>query len=805
MDSSELIDIVPKKISSQTALNDFKLITLSRALSVLGRKEVLLGKAKFGIFGDGKELVQAVMHRYFRNGDYRSGYYRDQTLMLAQGLIDEEQFFSALYADLDIHREPMSGGRQMNSHYFSPNLGPNKEWISQTNQKNHFADVSSTSTQMPRIVGLAHASVYYRNYQTKNQQLFSKNGNEIIWGTIGNASTSEGLFLESFNALGVHQGPVIINVWDDDYGISVENSLHTTKESISKALAGFQRTETQKGFEILTVNGWDYLGLIEVYSYAEELARKEHVPVLIHVKELTQPSGHSTSGSHERYKSMERLNWEKEFDCNRQMKKWLLENQLATLKELEDIENEMAVRAKAAKNKAWAAYQLPIKKQQSVLIDFLNDFISETNNDTSIQVIRNNLLKIENPTYRNVFHAARQTIMRLHSFHDIDSDDFNTWFEELDDDIRERISSDLYAQSIHEIKDLDQIPPKYGESPSIVDGRIIIRDNFDALLLKHDHLLIFGEDVGKLGDVNQGVEGLQKKYGEHRVFDTSIREASIIGQGIGLAHRGFRPIAEIQYLDYLPFAISVLMDDLACLFYRTKGRQIAPLIIRTRGHRLEGIWHSGSQMGGIVHLLRGMYILVPRNMTQAAGFYNLLLNTKQPALIIEPLNCYRAKEKLPHNLGEFTIPFGKVETLISGQDVTIISYGSTLKIIHEAEKQLRVLGIEVELIDIQSLIPFDIDKDIAKSLSKTNRLVIVDEDVPGGATAYILQQLMDKQHIFPLLDAAPVLLSAKAHRPAYGSDGDYFSKPSSDDVVEAIYQLMHESNPRKFPSNSKFY
>ncbi len=805
MDSSELIDVVPKNISSQVALKDFKLITLSRALSVLGRKEVLLGKAKFGIFGDGKELVQAVMHRYFRNGDCRSGYYRDQTLMLAQGLIDEEQFFSALYADLDIQREPMSGGRQMNSHYFSPNLGPNKEWISQLNQKNHFADVSSTSTQMPRIVGLAQASIYYRHYKTKNQKLFSNNGNEVIWGTIGNASTSEGLFFESFNALGVQQGPVIINVWDDDYGISVEKSLHTTKESISEALAGFQRSPTQKGFEILTVKGWDYQALIETYAYAEELARKEHIPILIHVTELTQPSGHSTSGSHERYKSTKRLEWEKEFDCNVQMKKWLLENELASIEELEDIENQMAIRAKSAKNKAWTAYQSPIKKEKTVLLDFLNEFISETYNDTSIQVIRNNLSKVENPTYKNIFHAARQTITRLHSFPDIDSEDFNIWFEELNTDIRERISSNLYAQSIDDIKNLNQTPPKYGDSPAIVDGRIIIRDNFDSLLSKYDNLLIFGEDVGKLGDVNQGVEGLQKKYGEHRVFDTSIREASIIGQGLGLAHRGFRPIAEIQYLDYLPFALSVLMDDLACLFYRTRGRQIAPLIIRTRGHRLEGIWHSGSQMGGIVHLLRGIYILVPRNMTQAAGFYNLLLKTKQPALVIEPLNCYRIKEKLPYNLGEFTTSFGKVETLIIGQDVTIVSYGSTLKIISEAEKQLRVLGIEVELIDIQSLIPFDIDGDIKNSLSKTNRLVIIDEDVPGGATAYILQQLIDKQNIFPLLDAAPILLSAKAHRPAYGSDGDYFSKPSSDDVVEVVYRLMHESNPRKFPSNSKFY
>ena len=801
MDSSELLDIVPKKTSICTAIKDYELITLSRALSVLGRKEVFLGKAKFGIFGDGKELVQAVVHRFFRNGDIRSGYYRDQTLILAQGLINEKQFFSALYADLDLDREPMSGGRQMNSHYLTPNLDSDKNWISMLDQKNHTADVSSTSIQIPRIVGLTHGSVYYRNHKTHNSNLYSRNGNEVIWGTIGNASTSEGLFLESINALGINQGPAIISVWDDDYGISVDNSIHTTKESISEALAGFQRTSNQNGIEILVVNGWDYQALIETYTYANDLARKEHIPVLVHVKELTQPSGHSTSGSHQRYKSIERLEWEKEYDCNRQMRKWLLESKIATEEELNAIEKEMDLRAKNAKIKAWGEYQAPIKKEKENLITFLNDFIEQTNKDTSVQVIRNNLSKVENPTYRDVFHAARQTITRLNSFSDVESEEFYVWYHKLDADIRERISSDLYAHPIEHILNLTKIPPKYGESPSIVDGRIIIRDNFDSLLHKHDNLLIFGEDVGKLGDVNQGVEGLQKKYGEHRVFDTSIREGSIIGQGIGLAYRGFRPIAEIQYLDYLPFALHVLMDDLACMYYRSRGRQITPLIVRTRGHRLEGIWHSGSQMGGFIHLLRGMYILVPRNMTQAAGFYNLLMKTKQPALVIEPLNCYRIKEQLPKNLGEFTTSFGQIEILISGKDITVVSYGSTLRIISDAEKQLRVLGIEIELIDIQSLIPFDIDKKIQQSLIKTNRIIIIDEDVPGGATAYILQQLMDKQNIFPLLDSAPVLLSAKAHRPAYGSDGDYFSKPSSDDVVEAIYKVMHESDPRKYPSN----
>jgi len=689
----------------------------------------------------------------------------------------------------------------MNSHYLTPNLDSDKNWISMLDQKNHTADVSSTSIQIPRIVGLTHGSVYYRNHKTHNSNLYSRNGNEVIWGTIGNASTSEGLFLESINALGINQGPAIISVWDDDYGISVDNSIHTTKESISEALAGFQRTSNQNGIEILVVNGWDYQALIETYTYANDLARKEHIPVLVHVKELTQPSGHSTSGSHQRYKSIERLEWEKEYDCNRQMKKWLLESKIATEEELNAIEKEMDLRAKNAKIKAWSEYQAPIKKEKENLITFLNDFIEQTNKDTSVQVIRNNLSKVENPTYRDVFHAARQTITRLNSFSDVESEDFYVWYQKLDADIRERISSDLYAHPIEHILNLTKIQPKYGESPSIVDGRIIIRDNFDSLLHKHDNLLIFGEDVGKLGDVNQGVEGLQKKYGEHRVFDTSIREGSIIGQGIGLAYRGFRPIAEIQYLDYLPFALHVLMDDLACMYYRSRGRQITPLIVRTRGHRLEGIWHSGSQMGGFIHLLRGMYILVPRNMTQAAGFYNLLMKTKQPALVIEPLNCYRIKEKLPKNLGEFTTSFGQIEILISGKDITVVSYGSTLRIISDAEKQLRVLGIEIELIDIQSLIPFDIDKKIQQSLIKTNRIIIIDEDVPGGATAYILQQLMDKQNIFPLLDSAPVLLSAKAHRPAYGSDGDYFSKPSSDDVVEAIYKVMHESDPRKYPSN----
>lgn len=797
MGATQVLGELQHKVTSKMAIEDFKLITRSRRLSLIGRKEVLIGRANFGVFGDGKELVQAVLHRFFKNGDIRSGYYRDQTLILAQGLLSDEQFFSALYADL--FREPMSGGRQMNSHYATRNLSSDGNWISMLNQKNHISDVSSTGSQMPRIVGLAQASSYYRKFQTKNQHLYSRNGNEVIWGIIGNASTSEGMFFETINALGIQQGPAVISIWDDGYGISVDNALQTTKESISEAMSGFQRTAEKKGIEILEVNGWDYLALMETYEYASILAREEHVPVLVHVQELTQPQGHSSSGSHERYKDSQRLAWEKEYDCNFQMKKWLIDNQIATEQELEDIENYYTLSAKKAKERAWRNYQEPIKKEQDIMLFHLENFIERTNKDTSLQVIRNDLSEIETPKYKDVFHAARLTSTRLYSFNKIDSDDFNVWFDELNADIRNRVSSDLYPHTTQEIVNLPMVPPKYEKDGPIVDGRVVVRDNFDALLTKHDNLLIFGEDVGKLGDVNQGVEGLQLKYGEHRVFDTGIRETTIIGQGIGLAFRGFRPIAEVQYLDYMPYCLQILSDDLACMHYRTKGQQIAPLIVRTRGHRLEGIWHSGSQMGGLLHFLRGMYLLVPRNLTQAAGFYNALLLTKQPALIIEPLSCYRVKEKLPSNLGEFTTPFGKVETLIKGKDITVVSYGSMLRIISQAEKQLRVLGIEVELIDVQCLTPFDIHKDIAKSVGRTSRLLIVDEDVPGGGTGYILQQLIQKQNIFRLLDSAPVLLSGKAHRPAYGSDGDYLSKPSADDVVEAVYNIMHEFSPRLYP------
>ncbi len=780
-------------------LEDYQVIFTSRQTSILGRREVLSGKGTFGIFGDGKELPQIVLNRFFQDGDIRSGYYRDQTIMMAQGHLDPEKLFAGIYAHSNIKNEPMSAGRQMVGHFSNTLVDENGIWLDQTQTKNHVSDVSSTGAQMPRLIGLAQASKIYRSLKIKNSHKFSNNGNEIAWGTIGNGSTSEGLFFEAINAAGVLQIPIVMSIWDDDYGISVDNKQQTTKESISKALEGFAR-EKDMGIEILTVKGWDYSALTKVYSYASSIAREKHIPVLIHVTELTQPLGHSTSGSHERYKSKERLQWEKNYDCNLKFREWILSNGISDEDTLDKIESEIKNSVKEAKNKAWKAYQKPILILRDQLKKFLEDFIAQSNNDVELKILYKKLTQKTELFYHDIFSTARMTFPILANNKIKNMMSFKNWLKETKDVIQEKYSSHLYSEGINSTDHIKIVPPKYDLETPKVDGRIILRDNFEKLLNKEDRLIIFGEDSGKIGGVNQGLEGLQDKYGKIRVADTGIREATIVGQGIGMAIRGLKPIAEIQYLDYILFCIQIISDDLATLSYRTKGRQLAPLIIRTRGHRLEGIWHSGSPMAGLINLTRGVQLLVPRNMTQAAGFYNALLKANQPAIVIEPLNGYRIKEKLPSNLGEYCFPIGKVEILKKGTDVTLISYGSTLNIANKAADKLELYNISVEVIDVQTLIPFDKEKEIKQSIIKTNRLLIVDEDMPGGASAYILQQLLDEQKIYPLLDSQPKLLTAKEHRPAYGEDGDYFSKPSSEDIFESVYEIMHENNPNQFPS-----
>jgi pyruvate/2-oxoglutarate/acetoin dehydrogenase E1 component/TPP-dependent pyruvate/acetoin dehydrogenase alpha subunit len=780
-------------------LEDYRLAVLSRECSLLGRREVFSGKGKFGIFGDGKELPQLAMNHFFQNGDFRSGYYRDQTLLMAQGLLTVANIFSALYAHLDQSIEPMSGGRQMGGHFATPFRNDKGEWLDLVNLKNHSGDISPTGSQMPRLLGLAQASKVYREHKTQNSTKFSNEGNEIAWGTIGNASTSEGMFFETINAAGVLQVPMVISIWDDGYGISVSNKDQTTKESISEALQGFQRTDTEKGLEIIRVKGWDYLALIEAYEKATTLARTEHVPVMVHVTELTQPLGHSSSGSHERYKSKERLEWEKEYDCNLKMREWILKEGLAKEAELIKMEEAALKEVRAARRASWEAYQAPIFKQKAKLLSYLPILKKETHNDPKIQIIFSKLEQVLELGFKDIISAARQIKIVLSKHPNAKLRDFDQWLDALTSDMKNKVSSHLYTVSKDELINFKAVKPEYNKDAETVDGRIIIRDNFEALLNKHDSLLFFGEDVGKIGDVNHGLEGLQAKFGELRIADTGIREATIVGQGIGMALRGLRPIAEIQYLDYILYCIQILSDDLATLNYRTLGKQIAPLIIRTRGHRLEGIWHSGSPMGGMIHLLRGIHLLVPRNMTQAAGFYNTLLQIEQPAIVVESLNGYSVKETLPSNLGEFSVPLGQIEIMRSGADITVVSYGSTLRIVEATAQRLTEVGIDIEIIDVQTLIPFDLKEEIRESIAKTNRLLIVDEDVPGGASSYILQQLIEKQAAFSLLDSAPKLLSSKAHRPAYGGDGDYFSKPSVDDVFEAAYSIMNEFNPSQYP------
>ncbi|MCL6460668.1 MAG: transketolase [Flavobacterium micromati] len=800
--------MIKEKTTSALTFEDFKVEVLkdyttamvSRECSLLGRKEVLTGKAKFGIFGDGKEVPQLAMAKAFQNGDFRSGYYRDQTFMMAIGELNIQQFFAGLYGHTDIVQEPMSAGRQMGGHFATHSLNADGSWKNLTQQKNSSADISPTAGQMPRLLGLAQASKIYRQVTgIPNATNFSNEGNEIAWGTIGNASTSEGLFFETINAAGVLQVPMVMSVWDDEYGISVHARHQTTKENISEILKGYQKEEDTNGYEILNVKGWDYAALVATYEKAADIARENHIPVLIHVDELTQPQGHSSSGSHERYKDGNRLAWEKEFDCVRQMRLWMIAINIASPEELDAIDALAKKEVLEGKKAAWNAFLDPIIVEQKELISVLQKIATSSDNKEAIVKLTAELTAIKAPIKKEILITARKVLRLI--INESSKTELSQWIKNYTQKTQKNFSSNLFSETDLNVFSVQKVAPQYADdAKEDTDGRMILRDNFDAIFTKYPETLIFGEDAGAIGDVNQGLEGMQEKYGELRVADVGIREATILGQGIGLALRGLRPIAEIQYLDYLLYAIQIMSDDLATLQYRTLGKQKAPLIIRTRGHRLEGIWHSGSPMGMIINAIRGIHVLVPRNMTQAAGFYNSLLECDEPALVIECLNGYRLKEKMPLNYGEFKTPIGVVETLKEGSDITLVSYGSTLRLVQQAAKELMEIGIDCEVIDIQSLLPFDKNQDIVKSVAKTNRLLVIDEDVPGGASAFILQQIIEQQDAYKYLDSKPQTLTAKEHRPAYGTDGDYFSKPSAEDIYEKVYEMINEVNPAKYPS-----
>ena len=782
----------------KTVLDDYALAYKSRQASLLGRKEVLTGKAKFGIFGDGKELPQIAMAKVFKNGDFRSGYYRDQTFMMGIGQHTVQEFFAQLYAHTDLEAEPASAGRMMNGHYGTRLLNEDGSWKELKNQKNSSSDISPTAGQMLRLVGLAQASKYYRqNKELIGENIFSNDGNEVAWGTIGNASSSEGHFFESINAAGVLQIPMVISVWDDSFGISVPAKYHTTKESISEILKGFQRDEKGEGFNIFVVNGWDYPELCRVYEEAGSIAREKHIPAIIHVKELTQPQGHSTSGSHERYKSKERLAWEQEYDCIVKFKEWIISSSLATEDELQAIESTIKKEVNDSKKFAWEAYLNPIKSDIKEAVSLL---IALGNSTPEVTSLANELSAITEPIRKDIGVSVNKALRLTMGKNTPERMDLLAFKERYHSVNAHRYNSYLLSETSESALNVAEIKPMYSNDSKMMDGREIMQAFFDIVLERDPRVFAFGEDVGKIGDVNQGFAGLQEKYGESRVSDTGIRELTIIGQGIGAALRGLRPIAEIQYLDYLLYGLQPLSDDLATLQYRTKGGQKAPLIVRTRGHRLEGIWHSGSPIGMIINSLRGMHVLVPRDMTQAAGFYNTMLQSDEPALIIECLNGYRLKERMPDNLGTYTVALGIPEILHEGSDVTIVSYGSTLRVVEEAIKQLAEQGISSELIDVQSLLPFDINHTIVESLKKTNKIVFIDEDVPGGATAYMMQQVLETQGGYRYLDAKPLTIAAKPHRPPYGTDGDYFSKPNAEEIFETVMEMMHDYNPDQYLS-----
>ena len=787
-------------------LADYKLGRISREMSYMARREVLTGKAKFGIVGDGKELPQLAMAKVFRNGDFRSGYYRDQTFALAVGALSVESFFAQLYADTSVEREPASAGRQMNGHFATRSLNEDGTWKDLTQIKNISSDISPTAGQMPRLLGLAQASKVYKSVKFHGSEKFSNNGNEVAFGTIGDASSAEGHFWETLNAACALQVPMILSIWDDGYGISVPTHDQRAKEDMAEMLSGFQRKEGKtEGCEIIQVKAWDYPALLDAYARAEHFARTESVPVVIHVTEVTQPQGHSTSGSHERYKSEDRLRWEADFDGLEKFKEWILnysielegkEEILATVEELENIEKEAKKIAKDGQKKAWENYRNSIEILKNEVLPLVENLKSQ---NSEVEAELQKFGSLISYAKKDVFSLMRKVLLLTRTHQSTERQWLASKYQQLLAQEKDNYSSHLYSESEWKSTNVKEVKPVYSENSEMVDGRVVVRNNFDKIFEKYPETLVFGEDAGNIGDVNQGLEGLQEKYGKVRVADTGIREATILGQGIGMAMRGLRPIAEIQYLDYILYCLQGISDDLATLHYRTKGGQKAPVIIRTRGHRLEGIWHSGSPMAGIINLVKGVNVLVPRNLTKAAGFYNTMLQSDEPAIIVETLNGYRLKEKQPDNLGEFTVPVGKIEVTKEGKDVTLVTYGSTWRLVMEAAEELEKLGISAEVIDIQSLIPFDISHEIAESVKKTNRLVIIDEDVEGGTSAFILQQIVEKQKAFRYLDSAPLTIAANDHRPAYASDGDYFSKPSVDDMVEKIYAVFHEANPSQFP------
>lgn len=793
---------VGSQFTKESILRDYRVAFQSRQASLIGRREVFTGKAKFGIFGDGKEVAQVALARAFRPGDFRSGYYRDQTLMMALGLLTPEQFFAQLYADADVEREPCSAGRSMTAHFSTCMVEPDGGFKALVDLLNSTADVSPTGSQMPRLVGLAYASRLYRELPELQAVAarFSRHGDEVAFGTIGNASCAEGMFWEAVNAVGVLQSPMLLSIWDDGYGISVPNEHQITKEDLSAVLSGFRRAPgTREGYDLYTVKGWDYPVLCETYLNAAQIVRNEHVPAIVHVVEMTQPQGHSTSGSHERYKSRERLAWEAEYDPIRKMREWMIAQGIATAQELDTAEEEDALRVREAQRRAWEEFRAPIEAEKKVALGLLDDLAGDSAHAGEVRKVRQDLEKQPTALRRDVMAAVHSALIATAGEGLPAARRLLDWKQEQDRINEDRYNSFLYDATERSALKVEPVPAVYAPDAPVLNGFEVLNACFDAALSRMPNVIAIGEDVGKIGDVNQGFAGLQAKYGHLRVSDTGIREATIMGQAIGMALRGLRPIAEIQYLDYVLYGLQILSDDLATLQWRTKGQQKAPVIVRTRGHRLEGIWHSGSPMAGLIHLVRGIYVCVPRNMTQAAGFYNTLLAGDDPGIVVEVLNGYRLKEKLPSNVGEFRVPLGVPEVLREGGDVTVVTYGACCRIALEAAERLAQVGIEIEVVDVQTLLPFDLPGRIVESLKKTNRVLFLDEDVPGGGTAYMMQEVLEGQGGFHWLDAAPRTLSGKEHRPSYGSDGDYFSKPNRESIFEAVYELMHETDPKAFP------
>jgi pyruvate/2-oxoglutarate/acetoin dehydrogenase E1 component/TPP-dependent pyruvate/acetoin dehydrogenase alpha subunit len=784
-------------LEKEEIIKDYRTAYQSRQASLIGRREVLSGKAKFGIFGDGKEIINIAIARHFRKGDWRSGYYRDQTWMFMLNVMSIQEFFAQLYAHADLEHDPATGGRSMNAHFASRNLKSDGTWKNQTEMYNTVADVSPTGTQMPRTAGLAYASVLYRGIEElKSFSQFSHNGDEVAWASIGNASAAEGMFWETVNAIGVLKAPAVLTIYDDGYGISVSNEYQVTKGNVGDLLEGFQRKDNSNGYDLYRAKAWDYPALIETFRCASETARAEHIPALVHVTEVTQPQGHSTSGSHERYKSAERLRFEEEFDGIHKMKEWMLANKIASEKDFKQWEEQDYDVVENIRKAAWDAYLNPILEERAQVMDMLEEIAGSSSHASALNQIRERLSALPAPLRRDIHSAAHEALRSLRIEANPSKGILVQWKNEQDALNRERYSSHLYngtATSVPEVK------PAYSDASPTVMGFEIVNAAFDAILARDPRVIAFGEDVGKLGDVNQGFKGMQEKYGELRVTDTGIREATIMGQAMGMAMRGLRPICEIQYLDYILYALQVMSDDLATLHWRTVGGQAAPVIVRTRGHRLEGIWHSGSLMAGLIHLVRGMHVLVPRDMTRAAGFYNTLLKANEPAVVVEVLNGYRVKERLPDNIGEFTVPLGVPEVIREGKDVTVVTYGACCRIVMDAAEKLSNVGIDVEVIDVQSLLPFDIHGKIVESLKKTNRILFVDEDVPGGTSAYMMQEVIEKQGGYYHLDSPARTLPGQAHRPAYGSDGDYWSKPNSETIFDAVYEMMNEVDPSAYP------